>query len=57
MQLEEENRRQVANAKILEELLEFDETVSKKKSSSTSYKSSTQRTENWVTEVFSTTKG
>ena len=46
MQLEEENRRQVADAKILEELLEFDETISKKKSSSTSYKSSTQRTEN-----------
>ena len=46
MQLEEENRRQVADAKILEELLEIDETISKKKSSSTSYKSSTQRTEN-----------
>ena len=54
MQLEEENRRQVADAKILEELLEFDETISKKKSSSTSYKSSTQRTENWVTEVAET---
>ena len=53
MQLEE-NRRQVADAKILEELLEFDETISKKKSSSTSYKSSTQRTENWVTEVAET---
>ena len=54
MQLEEENRRQVADAKLLEELLEFDETISKKKSSSTCYKSSTQRTENWVTEVAET---
>ena len=51
MRIEEENRRQVADAKILEELLGFVETDSKKKSSSTSYKSSTQRTENWVTEV------
>ena len=52
MQLEEKNRRQVADAKILEEL--FDETISKKKSSSTSYESSTQRTEKWVTEVAET---
>ena len=36
MQLEEENRRQVADANILKELLEFDETFSKKKSTSTS---------------------
>ena len=51
MQIEEGNRRQFADAKIREELLELDETNSEKKSSSTSYKSSTQRTENWVIEV------
>ena len=50
----EENRRQVADAKILEELPEFNETIFRKKSSSTSYKSSTERTENWVTEVAET---
>ena len=54
MQLEEENRRQVAHAQIPKDLPEFDETISIKKSSSTSYKSSTQRTENWVTEVAET---
>ena len=51
MQLEEETRRQVADAKSLEELLEFDDTISKKNSSSTSHKSCTQRTDNWVTQV------
>ena len=46
MQLEENNRPPVAYAKIPEEVLEFDETISETISSSTSYKSSTQRTEN-----------